>query len=69
MTHDYLMHRQPYRRGDYQLVDSSREGTYWRSREGVVVRLASGASSDHGCRTRPGWTYALAVLAARLASG
>ena len=35
-------YRRPYRRGDFHLVDTTRDGTYWQSPDGVVVRMASG---------------------------
>jgi hypothetical protein len=45
--------RRPYRRGDFDLVDTAREGTYWHSPDGVVVRMASGEGErlgdDEGC--------------------
>jgi hypothetical protein len=39
---DNFVHRRPYRRGDFDFVARPREGAYWRSRDGLIVRLASG---------------------------
>ena len=35
-------YRRPRGRRDFRLVDAGREGTYWQSPDGVIVRLASG---------------------------
>jgi len=47
MTYEPRTYRRPYRRGDFHLVDTTREGTFWRSPDGVVVRMASG-EGQHG---------------------
>jgi hypothetical protein len=68
MAHETGSYRRPYGRGDYHLVDTTRTGTYWRSREGIVVQLAStenGRATQH--RAAPGWRFAFAMLAARVA--
>ena len=54
MDYRYECYRRPYRRGDYDLVDTTRAGTYWRSPEGVVVQLASaaGEAADFAPLTR-----------------
>ena len=44
MTLEHGAYRRPYRRGDYHLVDTTRDGTYWQSPDGVVVRMASAES-------------------------
>ena len=44
MTPENGVYRRPYRRGDYHLVDTTRDGTYWQSPDGVVVRMASAES-------------------------
>ena len=41
MAYDYATYRQPYRHGDYHLVDTRHQGTYWQCADGMVVRLAS----------------------------
>jgi hypothetical protein len=68
MAHETGSYRRPYGRGDYHLVDTTRTGTYWRSPEGIVVRLAS-TENVRATRYRaaPGWRFAFAALAARLA--
>ena len=48
MTYEPGAYRRPYRRGDFHLVDTPREGTYWRSPDGVVVRMASGEAEQSG---------------------
>ena len=70
MEHEPGSYRWPYRRGDYDLVDTSRTGTYWRSPEGIVVRLAS-AERTRAMLRRPesGWRLALTMLVARVSSG
>jgi hypothetical protein len=50
MTYEPGAYRRPYRRGDYHLVDTSREGTYWQSTDGVVVRIASGERARSAVR-------------------
>lgn len=61
-------YRRPYRRGDYDLVDTTRAGTYWRSPEGIVVQLASAAAERTAVRERStAWSLASALLAGRLA--
>ena len=81
MDYQHECYRRPYRRGDYDLVDTTRAGTYWRSPEGVVVQLASAAGeavcSPHArggpsrltaARERSAaWSLASALLARRLA--
>jgi hypothetical protein len=70
MANDPGSYRWPYRRGDYHLVDTSRTGTYWRSPEGIVVRLASAERTRATLhRSAPGWPRALALLVARVSSG
>lgn len=51
MTYEPGAYRRPYRRGDYHLVDTSREGTYWQSSDGVVVRIASGERDRSAVRS------------------
>jgi hypothetical protein len=41
MVYDDATYRQPYRHGDYHLVDTRHQGTYWQCADGMVVRLAS----------------------------
>ena len=48
MTYEPGTYRRPYRRGDFHLVDTTREGTFWRSPDGVVVRMASGEGQQSG---------------------
>jgi hypothetical protein len=68
MAHARGSYRRPYGRGDYHLVDTTRTGTYWRSPEGIVVRLASTENARVTCyRAAPGWRFAFAMLAARVA--
>ena len=64
MAHEDAAYRRPYRRGDYHLVDTTRDGTYWRSPEGVVVRMAS-AENERATlhRAAPAWTFAFLALA------
>lgn len=61
-------HRPPYRRGDFHLVDTKREGTYWQSPEGLRVRIASG-EAEAACMRReaPAWPAAIAMLFGRAA--
>jgi hypothetical protein len=68
MAHETGSYRRPYGRGDYHLVDTTRAGTYWRSPEGIVVRLAS-TENVRATRYRAatGWRFAFAMLATRLA--
>ena len=33
--------RKPYRPGDYEFVRAGREGAYWRTANGMVVRMAA----------------------------
>ena len=40
MTYETEAYRRPHRRGDFHLVDTTREGTYWHSPDGIVVRMA-----------------------------
>jgi len=63
------MFRRPYRRGDFHLVDTAREGTYWQSPEGVCVRIASGdAERMPERRAAPAWAaLALAIVSGRTA--
>jgi len=64
MTHDPGAYRRPYRRGDYHLVDTTREGTYWQSTHGVVVRMASGDCERAAVRgDAPAWANPLWLLA------
>jgi len=68
MTHDYGAYRRPYRRGDYHLVDTTREGTYWQSTDGIVVRMASAEPSRAPARrTAPAWRVPLVLLLGRMA--
>ena len=68
MTHDYGGYRRPYRRGDYHLVDTTREGTYWQSADGIVVRMASAESNGaQARRAAPAWRVPLVLLLGRMA--
>ena len=69
MDHQHECYRRPHRRGDYDLVDTTRAGTYWRSPEGIVVQLASGTGErTAAARERSAaWSLASALLARRLA--
>ena len=68
MTHEPGAYRRPYRRGDYHLVDTTREGTYWRSPEGIVVRMATAESERAIARVAaPASAWIVAALAGRLA--
>jgi hypothetical protein len=67
MNHLYEHYRRPYRRGDYDLVDTTRAGTYWRSPEGVVVRLASAAGERMQQEPSAAWSLASALLGWRFA--
>jgi len=51
MTYETEAYRRPHRRGDFHLVDTTREGTYWQSPDGIVVRMAS-AERDFDARVR-----------------
>jgi hypothetical protein len=51
MTYETEAYRRPHRRGDFHLVDTTREGTYWHSPHGIVVRMAS-AERDFDARVR-----------------
>lgn len=67
MTHEDGSYRRPYGRGDYHLVDATRTGTYWRSADGLVVRMATTENARATLRrAMPGWRSALAMLAARI---
>ena len=58
------LHRRPYRRGDFHFVARPREGAYWRSREGLIVRIASGEGAQlPRQRDAPAWAVALALVA------
>jgi hypothetical protein len=65
---DIFVHRRPYRRGDFDFVARPREGAYWRSPDGLIVRIASGEGNalpaPREGRARVG---ALALLLARTA--
>jgi hypothetical protein len=63
VEHEDVAYRRPYRRGDYRLVDTRLEGTYWCSQEGVVVRIASAESRRAVARrqARP-WAIALPLF-------
>ena len=64
MDYRHECYRRPYRRGDYDLVDTTRAGTYWRSPEGIVVQLASAAGQRAVARERSAaWSLAYALLA------
>ncbi|HKU87452.1 MAG TPA: hypothetical protein VJV77_14055 [Casimicrobiaceae bacterium] len=68
MDYQHECYRRPYRRGDYDLVDTTRAGTYWRSPEGIVVQLASAAGERTTVRERSAaWSIASVLLARRLA--
>ena len=68
MDHRYEHYRRPYRRGDYDLVDTTRAGTYWRSPEGVVVQLASAAGERVPAREQSAaWSFASALFVRRFA--
>lgn len=65
---EHIVHRRPYRRGDFHFVARPREGAYWRSRDGLIVRIASGEGAPlPGRREAPAWFAALAFLVARAA--
>jgi hypothetical protein len=69
MANEPGRYRRPYGRGDYDLVDTPRTGTYWRSREGIVVRMASAERARATLhRPPPPTRYEHAMLAARVAS-
>ena len=55
--------------GDYHLVDTPRIGTYWRSPDGIVVRLASAerTTRDAASRSAGHGVTCFAMLAARVA--
>ncbi|MGE5088273.1 MAG: hypothetical protein ACM3QY_04025 [Candidatus Levyibacteriota bacterium] len=44
MEYQDQAYRQPYRHGDYRLVDTGHQGTYWQCADGMQVRLASSES-------------------------
>lgn len=68
MAHESASYRRPYRRDDYHLVDTTRTGTYWRSPDGIIVRMASAESARATLhRAARGWRVAFAMLAARAA--
>ena len=68
MTHETGKYRRPYGRGDYHLVHTTRTGTYWHSSDGIVVSVASAERARATLRrAAPGWRFALAVIAARIA--
>jgi hypothetical protein len=46
MAYEDGAYRQPYRHGDYHLVDTRHQGTYWQCADGMVVRLASSECED-----------------------
>jgi len=46
MAYEDRAYRQPYRHGDYHLVDTRHQGTYWQCADGMVVRLASSERED-----------------------
>ena len=48
MTYETEAYRRPHRRGDFHLVDTTREGTYWHSPDGIVVRMASAERDFRG---------------------
>ena len=65
---DIFVHRRPYRRGDFHFVARPREGAYWRSRDGLIVRIASGEGEPLPARNATSdWVGALALLLARAA--
>ena len=64
MTHEQRAYPRPYGRGDYHLVDTTRAGTYWRSPDGVVVRLASGDAERTTVRSEaPAWVNPFGLFA------
>ena len=66
MNYEPAKHRRPCRRGDFHFVARPREGAYWRSREGLIVRVASGEGEPLPARrASPAWVGALAFLLAR----
>jgi len=68
MNYEPAIHRRPYRSGDFHFVARPHEGAYWRSREGVIVRVASGEGGvPQARRNAPAWVGALALLLARTA--
>ena len=65
---DICVHRRPYRRADFYFVARPREGAYWRSRDGLIVRIASGEGEPlPPVNTGRAWMEALAPLLARTA--
>ena len=65
---DIFVHRRPYRRGDFDFVARPREGAYWRSRDGLIVRIASGEGQPlPPANTGRAWVEALAPLFVRAA--
>jgi len=65
---DIFVHRRPYRRGDFDFVARPREGAYWRSRDGLIVRIASGEGEPlPPVNAGRAWAEALAPLLVRTA--
>jgi hypothetical protein len=63
MNEQYV-HRRPYRRGDFHFVARPREGAYWRSRDGMIVRVAGPEGVPFPRRREaPAWLAALALVA------
>lgn len=61
-------YRRPYRRGDFHLVDTATEGTYWQSPEGLCVRIASGEAAPMPAPNEArAWASAVAMLFGRTA--
>jgi len=67
MTYETGTFRPPYRRGEFRLVDTASEGTYWHSPDGFVVRMASGECERVACAAAPAWANVAAMLLLRLA--
>ncbi|HXR55304.1 MAG TPA: hypothetical protein VN858_00810 [Casimicrobiaceae bacterium] len=65
---DIFVHRRPYRRGDFDFVARPREGAYWRSRDGLIVRIASGEGEAlPPVDARRAWAEMLALRLVRTA--
>ena len=64
MTYETGAYRRPYRRGDYHLVDTTRDATYWQSTDGIVVRMASDDCERNAVRNEaPAWINPLWLFA------
>ena len=55
--------RPPYVPGDYRYVRAGREGTYWQSADGLVVRVAAAEPGRaRGARSPVVWHVPLVAL-------